>query len=323
MPVSYEYSIGSVRAKEKELLSSSDIEAMLACKSVSELKTFLGDKGYSGNSIDEMLKSSRDETFEYLKTIVPDISVFDLFLYVNDAHNVKSIVKGMLADVDYEGLILSPYTIEPEAIETAVKERKYSLLPEWISQAAEKAYEILAKTADARLADAYIDKAAMEARIAFAKETKIQFLIDYVNIETAYFDYKIALRASALNASADYYEAALCGSVEGLDCKELVKAALKGSEKLIEYLGSKDVYFSKKAVSLYKKSSSEFEKFYENLLMNLAVESCRRSGSGAEAAIGYYLGKAAEEKAVHIISVGIETQASAELTRERLREIYG
>ena len=37
MALSYEFSIGSVRAKEKNLFTNSDIEHMLGCENVNEL----------------------------------------------------------------------------------------------------------------------------------------------------------------------------------------------------------------------------------------------------------------------------------------------
>lgn len=323
MPVSYEYSIGSVRAREKRLLSSSDIEAMLACKSVKELEAYLSDKGYAqGESVDEILANSRNETVKYLFDIVPDSSVFNVFLYPNDAHNIKAVIKGLLAGVDYKRLFLKPCLIETEIIETAVKERKYGILPEDFAAAAEKAYEILARTADARKADSYIDRQCMLLQLEAAKKTKIDFLIEYINTEVFYRNIKIALRGAATNAPVDYYETALC-AVDGLDTKTLVSYAIKGSGALVEYLSSKSEYKLNEAMERYKDSPAEFERFGDNLLMRLALESCKRSGIGANAALGYYIAKAAEDKAVHIIAAGIETDAKPELTRERLRDIYG
>lgn len=41
MALSYEFSIGSVRAKEKNLFTNSDIEHMLGCENVNELCRYL------------------------------------------------------------------------------------------------------------------------------------------------------------------------------------------------------------------------------------------------------------------------------------------
>ncbi len=324
MAKSYEYSIGSVRAKEKELLSSSDIESMLACKDTESLVNYLRDKGYAeGETVDELIKNNRKDTAKYISDIVPDEAVFDIFSIVNDAHNIKAVIKGLLADVNYESLIVTPNTINPEDIETAVKERKYSLLPEAFSSAAEKAYEVLAHTADARLADAYIDIACMKAQLKKAEETKIEFLIEYFKTEIFYRNVKTALRGAMTNADKEYFEKALIDGLDGFDKKEIIKAALGGVDSLCDWLARKDRYKSAGAVEAFKRSPAEFERYCDNLLNSLAVEKCKRAGNGAEAALGFYIARLSEEKAIHIIAVGIETDSPAEITRERLRELYG
>ena len=55
MALSYEFSIGSVRAKEKNLFTNSDIEHMLGCENVNELCRYLSDKGYGeGDDIEDI-----------------------------------------------------------------------------------------------------------------------------------------------------------------------------------------------------------------------------------------------------------------------------
>ena len=324
MSQSYEYSVGSVRAREKHLLTNADIETMLSFKNTDSLVSFLRDKGYGeGNTVGEILRSSRQQTMEYLFSVVPDPSVFDVFFVTNDAHNIKSVIKGVLADTSYSQLFVEPCTIELETIETAVKENKYSLLPEEFSLACSKAYEVLAHTADARLADAYIDSASMLLQLKKASQTGIDFLIDYFNTDIFYRNVKIALRACLTGAPADYYEIALCGDVPLFNKKEVTTAALKGMDSLLSYLSVKSFYKCSEAIEQYRVSPAGFERYVENLLMRLTKESCKVASSGAYAAIGFYLARLTEEKTVHIIAVGINTNADPSVTRERLREIYG
>ena len=55
MALSYEFSIGSVRAKETSLFTKADVEHMLGLKTEKELVLFLNDKGYGeGDTIDEI-----------------------------------------------------------------------------------------------------------------------------------------------------------------------------------------------------------------------------------------------------------------------------
>jgi len=324
MALSYEYSVGAVRAKEKNLLSSADLEAMLACKDAAALTAYLRDKGYAeGDSTDEILKNAQADTVAYLNSVVPDETIFNVFYLVNDAHNIKAVMKGLLADVDYRKLLLTPCTVAVKDIETAVKENKYSLLPDAFAEAASHAYEVLAHTADARLSDAYIDRACMDAQLQMAKETKIAFLDEYIRTEIFYRNVKIALRACMTGAPLSYYEDALTDALDGFVKKDVTATALKGIDDLTGYLAVQDAYGCKGAMEAFAVSPTAFEKYTENLLIRLAIEKCRRSGGGAEAAIGYYLARQAEIKAIHIIAVGAETAADTAITRERLRELYG
>ncbi len=324
MAISYEYSIGSVRAKEKELLSKADTDAMLALSDTDSLVAYLRDKGYAdGQSIDEIINNNRNETVKYISDIVPDPSVFDVFSYVNDAHNIKAIIKGMLSSVDYTKLIVEPNTVDPEDIVTAVKENKYELLPDYFSDAAKKAYEILAHTADARLSDAHIDIACMRAQLEKAKETKIEFLIEYIRTDLFYRNVKTAIRACLTGAQKNFYEDALFDGLEEFNKHKIIGEALKGIDALLDYLALKDRFRCAEAVEAYKASPARFERYCDNLLNSLAIDKCKRAGNGAEAALGFYIARQTEYRVIHIIAVGIETAADAETTRERLRELYG
>ena len=324
MPKTYEYSFGSVRAKEKNLLSHGDIETMLSLKSISELIGFLKDKGYGdGETVDEIIRSKRVETMAYLESIVPDISVFDVFFLPADAHNIKCVIKGLLSNSDYKNLFISPCTVDTDIIETAIKENNYDLLPASFSDAANKAYETLAHTADARKADAFLDCACMKAQLKKAKEIKNAFLEEYITTEIFYRNVKTALRACLTSSPEDYYKDALMENVPHFDRDRVISAALDGIDSLTEYFSSVKAYHCKEAMEKYLSSPAEFEKFTENLLVRFARDCCKKCGSGPEAALGYYIAGLAEEKAIHIIAAGIGANADILLTRERLREIYG
>ncbi|MBQ2357396.1 MAG: V-type ATPase subunit, partial [Ruminococcus sp.] len=114
MALSYEFSIGSVRAKENALFSKTDLEQLLGCKTTAELCQTLSDKGYGTvGAFDEMTKRHMDGVWEYLRRIAPDFGVFAPFLIQNDAHNFKVVLKGTMSARDYyTALLLTPCTVE-------------------------------------------------------------------------------------------------------------------------------------------------------------------------------------------------------------------
>ena len=177
---SYAYAVGNVRAHETTLLSRQDLDQLLGIRESARLAAALQDKGYGteGGDIDTLLKQETDKLWEYLRGVTPDLSLYNAFIYRNDYHNAKVILKGVLRNRPYEGLLLHPGTVEPAALEAAVKEKKYAPLPAHMRQALERSYQLLTETSDTQRSDAVLDTAAMAAMLAAAEETRIPMLLD-------------------------------------------------------------------------------------------------------------------------------------------------
>ena len=310
MALSYEFSIGSVRAKENALFSKTDLEQLLGCKTTAELCQTLSDKGYGTvGAFDEMTKRHMDGVWEYLRRIAPDFGVF--------------APKGTMSARDYyTALLLTPCTVEHKLMIDAVEHRIMKDLPAWLQEPAAMAYDLLAHTGDARAADAVLDKAVMLEMLRQSEGFRSKFLKEYFRTEVFYHNIKIALRGARTGADRHYYKSAM-PRFEGFDRDKIVQAALKGHDALVDMLSKLSDYGCKQAMEQYKSSPSAFEKFVDDRLMMLAKESCKRTSEGAEPLLGYYLGEEAQNKVLHIIYSGVKTGADTEIIRERLREIYG
>ena len=324
MALSYEFSIGSVRAKEIALYSNTDLEQLLGCTSVEAFCQTLRDKGYgTGNSFDEIAENHMEGVWAYLKSVAPDFAIFTPFIIQNDVHNFKVTLKGTMSARDYyTDLLIDPCTVEHGDMISAVEHRDMRALPEWLAPAAEKAYDLLAHTGDAKASDAVVDKALMQEMLCFAQGFKSAFLREYISTQVFYNNIKIALRSARTGADRHYLKTALV-RLDGFDRDAVIAAAVKGFDPLVELLSKKSEYGCKAAMEAFKKSPSAFEKFVDDRLMTLARESCKRTSEGAEPLLGYYLGEEAQKKALLIIYSGVKTGTDADIIRERLREIYG
>lgn len=323
MALSYEFSIGSVRAKETSLFTVTDIEQMLACKNLEELFGLLGDKGYGeGKSIDEIIENHMEDVWAYLKSVAPDFGIFAPFIIQNDTHNFKVVLKGTMANRSYEDLMLSPCTVSHKEMIEAVEHRKMYILPDWMVKPCEKTYDLLAHTGDSRAADAVLDKAAMLEMLKTSEGYTSEFLKQYFATLVFYNNIKIAIRASRTGTSKEYLTSALC-EVKDFRMNAVIGAAVKGYDALIDELSKFSEYDCKSAMGQFKKSPSAFERFVDDKLIIMAKESCKRASDGAEPLLGYYLGVEAEKKVIHIIASGIKTNTDTDTIRERLREIYG
>ena len=124
MPVantSYAYAVGNVRAHETALLTRQDMEQLLAVRDPARLAAALQDKGFGidGGDTDALLNQETAKLWDYLRGVTPDFSLYDAFLYRNDYHNAKAILKGVLRNRPYAGLLLRPCTVEPALLEAA------------------------------------------------------------------------------------------------------------------------------------------------------------------------------------------------------------
>lgn len=323
MALSYEFSIGSVRTKEKNLFSSSDLEHMLGCESEGELCRFLSDKGYgNGTDIEEILKSHSKNVWNYLRKTAPDFAVFTPFLYLNDVHNLKAVLKGTLADRPYEQLIAEPCIFPPEILKQAVENRKFSLLGQELSSPADKAYEILAHTGDARLSDAILDKAFMELVLKNSENSDSEFMAEYFQTIVFYNNVKTAIRGAKADCDKNFLENAIC-EVKDFPRSKVIDASVKGLEPVLDVLSKISAYGCNKTIEEYKVSPTAFERFVDNRLMNLTKEKCKRSSDGADPIMGYLIASETEKKVIHIIASGIRTKTDYKIIKERLREVYG
>ena len=323
MALSYEYSIGSIRVKEKSLLNKAELEQLLSCHSLDSLCAMLIDKGFgNGKSIGEILADAEARMWEYIRRIAPDFKIFTPFILENDAHNFKVTLKGIMADRNFDRMLITPYTIDVKEIKHSVEKKDFSNLPQWLNKSAETAYDILAHTSDARSSDAVIDKSLMGEIVRAGESSKSEFLKKYFNMYVFYCNIKIAVRGAKAAADRNYLLNALC-NVENFRKNAVIDAALKGISPLLDELSSYSEYGCDKAIKQYKLSPSAFEKYTDNLLIGIAKDYCKRTCNGAEPLLGYYLGKKAEIRSIQIIASGIRTNTDTDITRERLRETYG
>lgn len=322
---SYAYAVGNVRARETGLLTRAELEQLLALDGPAQLAAALRDRGYGDpaaqGNVEELLRQETAKLWAYLRDVAPDFSLFDAFLIRNDYHNLKAAVKGVMSGRDVADLLLSPYTVDPAELTAAAEERRFDRLPPSMAAAGAKAYDILARATDAQLADAVIDRAAMEAMLAAAEKTKVPMMVEVVAVIVFYNNIKTALRAARVGKSRDFLDTALC-PCPGFPLEEVKRAALAGEEELLQRMDGLDAYGCREAAERYRRSPSAFEKWADDR----AMEKARRGKAvtlGPEPLIGYYLAKEAEIRTLHILHSGLRTGREEADIRERLRELYG
>lgn len=317
----YTYAVARVRSKELALLTNEDIQRLLNCKSFEDCLRILQDKGWeTGNgsfSAEKILKEQQDQTFNFMKELVDDISIFDVFLYPSDYNNLKVAVKAVITDVDAENMFINSGSISPDLILKAIKEKDWSLLPTHMRTAAKDSFETLLHTADGQICDIIIDNALMEAMKTTAKESKNSFIEKYTELFIASANIKIAVRGKDKGKSLSFFKKAMV-ECDSLNVSLLAKAAAEGKDSIYEYLSITDY---KDAIDEIKKSISSFEKFCENLVLELINQQKMDSFSIGPLA-AYILARENERRVVRMILLAKINKLDNSFIQERIGSMY-
>lgn len=316
----YTYAVARIRAREGKLLSASFLEQLVSAPDCDSCIRLLREKGWGdkdGEAPFELLSKERERLWELMEELVGDLSVFNVFLYGNDYHNLKAAIKETCMDVHLPGIYISHGTVDPEVIQTAVSKKLFSELPSTMQTPARTAYETLLTTHDGQLCDVILDRAALTAVYQAGKNSGNEFLALYGELTVAAADIKIAYRALRTGKEPDFLTQALV-PCDSLDLPSLIEASGKGRKGLSEYL--KTTAYGKGTDAL-DVSCSAFERWCDNLLIQrIRPQLHVPFGLGPLAA--YILARENEIKSVRIILSGKINHLPEESLRERVRETY-
>lgn len=316
----YTYAVARIRSKELSLLNGMFLEQLLAARTYEECLQLLADKGWgdgSTQSAEQILTGEQEKTWALMEELVDDLSVFDVFLYQNDYHNLKAAIKLVFTNTEMPGAFFTHGTVEWETILKAIQEQDYSLLPEAMRAPAKEAFDLLLHTRDGQLCDVIIDKAALDAIHAAGKAADNAVIKEYAELTVAAANIKVAVRAQKTGKPLDFVRRALA-DCDTLDTAKLAQAAVEGQEAIYSYL-SATPYAD--AVQELKESPSAFERWCDNLIIRRIRPQQYNPFTLAPLA-AYVLARENEIKTVRVILSGKLNQLRMESIRERLREMY-
>ncbi len=318
----FTYAVARIRAIELSLFSKQNLEMLLSFKSYEDSIKYLLENGWGeseSDSAEKILINEREKTWKLMRELVDkeSMSIFDVFLIANDFHNLKAAIKQAYVNKENPNIFMSMGTIDVEKIVEATNNHDFSMLPKTMSYAANEAYEVQFRTGDSQLTDTIIDKACLEAVYEKGKESNNDLIKAYAELKCASSNINIAVRASKTNKGIDFLERAFA-KCDTLNEKRLIESTLNSKEALYEYLES-TIYSD--AVEFIKESTSAFEKWCDNRLMEM-IKPQKYNSFTVSPLLAYVLAKENEIKSVRIILSGILNDLSEESVRERLRDMY-
>ena len=303
--IEYVYAVSYIKTLENKMLSRSDIQTLITSDGIDSAKRLLKDRGWVGDSSEELLKNELESAWEKAYEVCPKDTPIDLLLYENDFHNLKTVLKASIQNEKWEKMILSPYTVSPEIIEKAIKSKNEDELPEHLKGVAMEAYKLLTSTMDGQLAEIFIDKAEHMAFLEGTEKTKNEFLIGWAKLLIEITDYKTAWRCALGKKPKDFVNNALINPKEALmDTENAVIEEIKKNypDADTETIGA-------------------FEKWCDNKKLAY-IKQAKADSFGFAPIAAFLIGKSYEVKAVRIILTCKENGWDEEIIKERLRDSY-
>lgn len=315
----YIYAVSRIRSHEQQLLTTPFLDSLESSGGEEAAIRLLNGHGWgtAGQSAEEILEGEEQKTWEFIGELVSDLSVFNVFRYENDYHNLKAAIKEACTAGTHPGIYLEDGTFPSRKMEDAMAGREFEELPERMREPARKAMDTLLQTRDGQLCDCIIDRAALEAIREAGRTSGSDLLALYGELTAATGDIKTAVRALRTGKDKEFLRSALadCGT---LDTGTLAEAASDSTEALYSYLSSTSY---SGAVDELKKSPSSFERWCDDLLI-IRIRPQLTNCFGLDPLAAYILARRMEIKSVRIILTGLRNGMSDSVIRERVRATY-
>ena len=317
----YTYAVARIRAKEVSLFSQATIEQLLACKDEKQCLQFLVEKGWgeadTPMEAEAILTREKEKTWELMRELVKDMSVFDVLTYPDLFHNLKAAIKEIATEEINPNIFYKDTAVSGEEMMEIISAKDFSRLPENMREAAKEAYETLLHTRDGQLCDIIIDRAALDAIYQAGKESKDEIIRDYAESTVAVADIKIAVRSQKTAKTMDFMKKAMA-ECDSVSVELLARAALSGMDAIGEYLSG--TAYAEGAQALAE-SPSAFERWCDNRIIQTIHPQLYNSFTIGPL-VAYVLARENEIKTVRIILSGKLNELPEESIRERVREMY-
>lgn len=317
----FAYGVAHIRAHELSLLSNDNLESMISAANLGEAVRVLGDKGWDTESgdISEMLLKESEKNWKLICDCLPAEHLLDCLIVENDFHNLKTSVKTAFTKENPDQYFLFPCVYDPQQVKEAIEKKDFSSLPECMGETAEKAYDVLARLGSGQMSDVIIDRQAMAIKLQLAEKSDSTLLKNAVAMNVAAANIKIALRCVKTGKSLDFMKKAMSEECPIIDIETLQRKAVEGENAVTSYLeGVKE--FSQ-AASLLKESSTLFEKYLDDAIMD-KVKEAKFTSFGVEPIFAYFMAREAEIKNVRVILSLKRNGISSDEIRKRVRESY-
>ncbi len=318
----YTCAVARIRVLEGALFSASTIDQLMACRDEESALKFLVDRGWGGADIpldaDAILAREHEKTWETIRDLRVEMSVFDILSWKDLFHNLKAAIREVCTGKSDVSIFYEGTKIPGEELTRIIRERDFGALPENMQKAAREATEALLHAGDGQLCDVIIDRAFMDAVMTAGRASKEDVICQYAESTVATADIRIAVRSAKTGKSWEFMKRALapCGS---LNVDLLAQAALSGADAVLKYLETCGYGEGAEALKI---SPSAFERWCDDRIIQ-SIRPQKYNAFSVGPLVAYVLARENEIKTVRIILTGKQNGLPDDFIRERIREMYG
>lgn len=270
---SYAFNVGYIRSLENRLLSDAKLEQLKQSSDIVEFIDRLISIGYEIKRVTNLEDFSLqlDDYFNsicnFIQKSCPKNTPFNWLWLKNDAFNYKAVLKSIFSNLNWEELILTPYTIEPETMAESIKTQNFENMPDYFKELAKTSFDILSKTNDSNKTEVYLDKTMFKIMLDLSKDD--EFLFERTCLNITLENLAIAIRYIIMNKNLDNLKDVLIDRGQ-IDIDKISNAALGGIEGIAPLL---EEYGFKKSADDLIENPALIEEFKLNRLKEFDKKS--------------------------------------------------
>ncbi|NFO03498.1 V-type ATP synthase subunit C [Clostridium botulinum] len=323
--------IPRLRVYETKLLDKSKIDRMIDSNSANEALKVLQETEYANvmtnvkraEDYEVILSEELKRLFNLMYEISPMKSLVDLMSIKYDYQNIKVILKGIFLKKDLSYLLIDVGTIEASKLKYLVENNDLRDLPQVMRDAVEESKDKFENTKDPQVLDIILDKYMFKQLVQIKNEIKDNFVNKYVESVIDSTNLKTLLRVKKQNKGREFFTSVIIegGSLDKDKLLGMLNDAVENISNKLAFTDYNDLI--KSGIEYYTKTGSVslLEKLVDNYIMDM-MKDAKIIPFGVEPLLAYIYAKETEIKIIRIVMVGKLNNISAEVIRERLRDIY-
>jgi len=329
--MNFTQAVARLRVLETRLLTKVKIDRMIDSASADDVLKILQETEYASlmgivkrpEDYNSLLKEELNRVYSLMYEVSPDPAIVDIMSLKYDYHNIKVLLKGKVLDKDFSHMLIPVGTVDIEKLKLDITTEDYRELNPSMREGILKAEEVYHELKDPQKIDIIIDQYMFTDILARAKETKNEFIIDYIVRSIDFSNIKSIIRLKKQEKDVKFFkEVMLAGGIIASDI--LLRAFEEPIENMAaKFTSSKYGEVVRLGIDEYIKTGklSLLEKFSENFIMK-NLKTAKYVTFGPEPIFAYIAAKETEIKIIRIIMVGKLNNVDTAVIRERVRDVY-